>query len=93
MKLIGGGGIKPAMIFGVINLPCMGKNVLTKIESCSGLDKWLVRDLSIKESLQMEIKPKMSNRNKSYAKWCNIPDKEILNKVNSLLHHIWGGIR
>ena len=66
MQLIGGGGIEPTKLLGVLNLPWKGfeKKNFTKIEAHAGMSERLLRDLVIEETLQEEIKHILEHNNK-----------------------------
>ena len=62
----------------MLNLPWQRfeKKNFTKIEAHTGMAEWLVRDLSIEEALQEEIKDTPEDNNQSYGEWCAQTDKE-----------------
>ena len=61
----------------MLNLPWQGfeKKNLTKIEAHAGMAERLVRDLTIEEDLQEEIKDTLEHNNQSYGEWCAQTDK------------------
>ena len=80
----------------MLNLPwqVFEKRIFTKIEADAGMAERLVRDLSIEEALQDEIKYMLERNNQSYVDWCALSDKEKNNnKLNLPLHMIWADRR
>ena len=70
------------------------KKTSTRIEAYAGMAERLVRDLSIEEALQYEIKDTLEHNNQSYVEWCDLSDKEkITTRLNLLLQMIWAGRR
>ena len=56
----------------MLNLPCQGfeKKTFTKIGAYAGMSERLVRDLTMEEALQGEIKDTLEHNNQSYGEWC-----------------------
>ena len=52
------------------------KKTFTKIEAHAGTAKRLVRDLSIEEALQEQIKHTLEQKNQSYGEWCALSEKD-----------------
>ena len=62
----------------MLNLPWQGfeKKNFKKIEAHAGMAERLVRDSTIEEALQEEIKDTLEHNNQSYGEWCAQTYKE-----------------
>ena len=79
MQLIGrgGGGGGSTELLGVLDLPWQGfETKLAKIEAHADIEKQLLRDLDIKEALQIGLKSKLAHNNELHVKWCAISYQE-----------------
>ena len=61
----------------MLNLPWKGfKKTLPNIEAEAGMTERLVRDLTIEQALQEEIKDTLEHNNQSYGDWCDLSDED-----------------
>ena len=71
MQIIGGGGRESTKLLEMLNLPWKGfKKHFPNIEAEAGVAEKLVRDLTIEQALQEEIKDTLEHNNQSYGDWC-----------------------
>ena len=72
------GGRESTKLLGILNIPWQGfrGETFTKIEAYAGMEKRMVRDLTIEEALQDEIKDTLEHNNQSYVDWCDLAEKE-----------------
>ena len=71
-----GGGVNKALGDAESALAWIQGKTFTKIEAYTGMAERLVRDFSVEEALQYEIKDTLEHNNKSYVDWWDLSDKE-----------------